>query len=231
MHACKLKEPNASIISRALFTLTNCECFEMGKHLQNSKEYTVFMGTSEECEDMATWLPNDRVPVQLQKLQCGKTVLFMNGRFYYANELCSLPMDFSEHKILFGHYTEDTVQGDVKPRLLIYDILDTSQTHQEVSQRYKYLRHAMQDFFQNDLCILQWVGYKTAAAKLLKDGNIIPHKIECIVTLQRSPHVLLKVIDKLQIPKQDFVFDLSTTSQQDEDIIFCDVHVTKKMKR
>lgn len=231
MIPCKMTEPDASIISRALFSLANSDCFEMGNHLQNSKKYTIFMGTTDNCEDMATWLPKDRVPVQLQKLQCGKTVLFMNEKFYYANEFCSLPTDFSANKILFGHYTEDLVQGDVKPRLLIYDILDTLQTFQSVSQRYKYLRNAMQHFFQNDLCVLQWVGYKAAAMKLLSNGNMIPHQIDCIVTLQSSPHVLMKVIDKLHIPKENFLFKLSPGSQDEENIIVCDVHAKKKTKR
>lgn len=42
---------------------------------------------------------------------------------------------------------------------------------------------------------------------------------------------LLKEIDKLHISKENFLFKLSHGSQQEKNIIVCDIHAKKKTKR
>lgn len=191
---------DTEILHRAVLSLAAAQCYEMGECVQAMNKYEMHIQAIDNPKTMATWLPNPCVAVQVGKLPCGRSIILIEDSIYYTSELSSLPCNISTSVIFMAHYTEDSVNGKLQARLLVYDMYDIDQPSMPYVQRYHLLRTQYGAVLGNALYTIQWVGYKTAAEKLLLDTKIIPHGVSGIVCIPDTPRRLVRPLPSLKIP-------------------------------
>jgi hypothetical protein len=192
---------DSEILQRAVLSLAAVQCFETGECVQLMNRYEMHLQAIDNPKTMATWLPNPCVAVQVAKVRCGRSIILIEDTLYYSSEISSLPDSVSSSVIFMAHYTEDAVNGSLHARLLVYDIFDLEQPNMPYIQRYHCLRAQYSALLSNSLYTIQWVGYKTAAEKLLQDTTFIPHGVNGIVCIPDTRGKLLRPLQSLKIPQ------------------------------
>lgn len=83
--------PSSAALQMAVSVLCAEPCKELGRHLCDlCREQRVRKQQIEECkgeEVMTTWMPHSTVPVRLQTLQDGKTVVALQAGLFYTDPL------------------------------------------------------------------------------------------------------------------------------------------------
>jgi hypothetical protein len=198
---------------RAMISMANGQCLELGRYLQwdpVSIKVQVVGQNKDPCA-MTTWLPKNRLMCKMALLKSKRTVLDIDGRFFFASEEFSLHKDCPENVVFFAQYTEDVVKTEkpsgkdtvnhMEPRLLVYDICVLEQTifgmqvkKLPPEERYKLLRETYGRFLPKNKTILQWVGHQKHAQKLLSGDVKIGHEVETLALLGEESGDLIKVL-------------------------------------
>ena len=204
-----LFEDESCMFMRAIISMANGQCLEMGRFLKWDP-VSIKLGQNKDQCAMTTWLPKNRLMCKMALLKSKRTVLDIDGRFFFASDEFCLHKDCPESVVFFAQYTEDVVgtvtvdtkiQKRVENRLLVYDICVLEQTIYGLQvkklppeERYKLLRETYGRFLPKGKTILQWVGHQKHAKKLLSGEVKLGHEAEALALLGEESGDLLKVL-------------------------------------
>lgn len=141
--------------------------------------------TGEQPIGYCTWRPVGSHFVTLIKHN-GITLLYChyNDVVYYTQPCVRLQNTCPDGTAILGQFCEDNVDGQLHPRLLMFDVLSTS------DPCYKSRGVLLRDLvvhLPRPLCALQWSGEASSLRSFI--GNL-PHKVDCLLELGNEASVL-----------------------------------------
>ena len=208
------------LCARALLSLCMCESFEVfgipqGLTRETEVEYRCFhRGRHEGCTNercamrrraaggapclpLATWLPKDRVGINIYVDDGLRTLIGIRGRVMLASQHVMQGHQMPPGTMVLAHFVLDrVVGGEPEPRVLVYDIVRHSGRSVEglpPASRYKLLLGIFKS--RKELTTLQWLGDESSAFKNQSwFTSELPHDIECLVTVGCDPWLLSRVM-------------------------------------
>lgn len=201
MHLCICESFDIFRLPRKLMCEVQVEykCFHRGKQEGCTNEHCAKrrrMG--EHCSpSLATWLPKDRVGINIYVDTSMHTFVGIRGRVMLASDEAMQANVLPPETMVLAHYLEDRGENEkLIPRVLVYDIVicrGKSVEGRAPADRYALLLDIFRD--KKGFATLQWVGKEESALNNLEwMKEKLPHDIECIVNVGDDPWYLNRVL-------------------------------------
>lgn len=148
----------------------------------------------------STWKPKGSFFFTLVKAR-QDTVVYChaNETAYHAAPAARLACDCPDQAAFLCQWCvdKDAKTGALSPRLLVFDVLDSSCSG-GAAARGDRLR-ALARFLPQPLCVVQWAGDHKVLEEFIRGG--LPHPVECIVGLSDDNPLRLYRRMRVEIPK------------------------------
>lgn len=209
------------------------ECFHLPSHTVQPSD--TWLNLAHRCktrkrgggamhDTMTTWIPRDRIMVQLQQITCTNTqtthtIAHIDNHVYFCKPEFSLTSHTPTGTVIFAMFTIDDLTASSNPRkrpaepiprLLLYDVAghpDVAHVHSSPNDRYTALRCHIAPtclaYPKNPNIIVHWVGFYDAAHKVFT--NNMGHVVEDIVCLTETPGQLVRPL-RVHVPQNNVRF-------------------------